>query len=260
VVTKLAAIGTVLKPGDTAFSIDGRPTVIMSGAVPAWRTIDIDSTSGIDILQLEQSLAAAGFDADGDLTVDREVDADTITAIKEWQASLDVEQTGVVALGEVIFQTTEVTVVASNSHVGAVATPGDTLLDVRSGTPYVDISTDSSWVQPGSKVTVSINGTRVQGTVVTLSSGIARVALEPSDAIRDGASARVTLSRTKATQQLLIPSSAILVSDVDGPTIRVKRGNSTETIRVTVVGSANSLAAVTTSDNTLKTGDNVATY
>ena len=43
VITGIAGVGTVLKPGDTAFSIDGRPTVVVPGAVPAWRAVDSDT-------------------------------------------------------------------------------------------------------------------------------------------------------------------------------------------------------------------------
>lgn len=262
VVTSLAPVGVVLKAGDEIFAIDGRPTILMTGSVPAWRTIDTGTTDGADVHQLETTLAAKGFDDDGAMTVDDHVDAHTIAAIDAWQASLDIAQTGEVALGEVVFEPTEVTVVALNAKLGAIATPGDALLDIRKGSPYVDISTDSSWVSAGSKVSVRINGSSVTGTVSALSGGIARVDLPASGALRDGASVTVTLTRIKVADQLLVPAISVLVSDLDGPTIAVVEGGQHRTVEVDVVASANDVAAVKPRSDSerLEVGEQVVQY
>ena len=252
----------MLEAGDEIFAIDGRPTVLMTGSVPAWRTIDANTTDGVDVRQLETSLAAKGFDDGGAMTVDDHVDTHTIAAINDWQASLDIAQTGEVALGEVIFEPTEVTVVALNAKLGAIATAGDALLDIRKGSPYVDISTDSSWVSAGSKVSVRINGSSVTGTVSALSNGIARVDIPPSSSLRDGSSVTVTLTRVKVADQLLVPAISVLVTDLDGPTVAVVEGGQRRTVDVDVVASANDVAAVAprTPADSLKAGDRVLQY
>ncbi len=260
IVTSLAPVGVVLKAGDQVFAIDGRPTILMIGAVPAWRTIGVDTTDGVDVFQLETSLAAKGFTDGGAMKVDEHLTSATVAAINAWQKSLSIAQTGEVALGEVIFEPTDVTVVAMSGKLGAVAMPGDGLLDIRKGAPYVDISTDSSWVAPGSQVSVNISRTKVSGTVAALSAGIARVDIPPSDTLRDGTPVTVTLTRTKIADQLLVPAMAILVSDIDGPTITVKDGDSTRVVDVDVLASANDVAAVKPKSGSLKPGDQVIQF
>lgn len=250
----------MIAPGDSIFAIDGRPTVVMSGAVPAWRTIDINTADGVDILQLETGLAAAGFTDGGRMAVDRHVDSRTISAINEWQKALGVTQTSSVPFGEVLFEGSPVTVVAVASTLGAVATPGTALLQVRQGDPYVAISTDASWVSPGTTVPVAIDRTRVTGTVASLTSGIAHVSLAAQSGLVDGASVIVTLTRPKVSHALLVPSTAILTTDLSGPTVTVTARGHTRVVDVDVVASANDTAAVTAKSGSLVAGDNVLTY
>jgi peptidoglycan hydrolase-like protein with peptidoglycan-binding domain len=260
IVTYLPTVGATLKSGDIAFAVDGRPTVMLSGSVPAWRTIGATTTSGVDVLQLETALAAMGFDSGGWLEVDGTVDEATVEAIKEWQRSLEVEATGEVSAGEVIFEPGEVSVVALNSTVGSVVTPGSALIDLRRGSPYVDISVDSSWVAVGDTVAVSFDQNRFRGTVASLESGIARIALANSG-VRDGAAARVTLTRQRVDDALLVPVSAVLVSDVDGPTLKVRDGKSAaRTVRVKVVAASDGQAAVEPIGATLAVGTAVRMY
>lgn len=174
IVTGLAAVGTVVKSGDVLFTVDGRATVLMAGSVPAWRAIGAETTPGVDVKQLESALAAGGFDADGWLEVDDTVDENTVLAIQAWQTSLEMDPTGEIGFGEVVFEPGEVTVVA-NSSVGSVVSPGSAIVDLRRGMPYVDVSTDASWAKVGQEVSVSVDQARLTGKVVSLESGIARI-------------------------------------------------------------------------------------
>ena len=110
----------------------------------------------------------------------------TIKAISDWQESLDQEPTGRIELGELIFQDGEIAVVALSSHLGAVVEPGETVLDVRTGDPFVDVSTDSSWVTIGTEVRVDLGANNMTGTVTGFSDGIAHVVLSPQTTVRDG--------------------------------------------------------------------------
>lgn len=217
----------------------------MTGSVQAWHAIDVDTTPGVDVLQLETAMNAAGFDAEGWLEVDDTVDENTILAIQAWQTSLEMDPTGEIGLGEVVFEPGEVTVVALNATVGSVVSPGEAIVDLRRGMPYVDVSTDASWATVGENVAVSVDQTQLTGQVVSLESGIARVELATAGNLRDGSSARVTLTKAKVAEALLVPSSSIIVSDIDGPTVMVERPRRLpmRIVRVKVLASANSKAA-----------------
>lgn len=261
IVTYLPAVGATLKSGDVVFGVDGRPTVLLKGSVPAWRTINADTTPGVDVKQLETALAAMGFTSDGWMEADGVVDDATTEAIKEWQRSLEIDATGEVSAGEVVFEPGAVSVVALDSGVGSVVTPGSNLVDLRRGSPYVDVTVDASWAKVGDRVAVSLDQNKVQGTVTSMASGIARVSLDGAS-VRDGASARVTLTRNRVASALLVPTSTIATSDVLGPTVAVKTGTgtATTTVRVKVIAASGGQAAVAPVDGGLTAGMTVRMY
>lgn len=261
IVTYLPAVGSTLTSGDVAFGVDGRPTVLLTGTVPAWRSINATTTPGVDVQQLETALQAMGFDSGGWLEVDGVVDDATTEAIKEWQRSLEVEATGEVSSGEVVFEPGDVSVVALSSTVGSVVTPGSSLVDLRRGTPYVDISVDSSWAKVTDQITVSIDQSQVPGTIVSMASGIARISVDGAN-IRDGATARVTLSRQRVANALLVPVSAIAMSDVLGPTvaIRTEDSESTNSVQVRVLAASNGQAAIEPVSGDIAPGMTVRMY
>ena len=241
--------------------MDGHPTIVVPGPVPAWRAIGPTTTKGVDVHQLESFLKSAGFTDNGAMTVDDVVTTATVAAIKQWQTALGVPVTGTVELGEVVFHDGDLTVVAINTKLGSVVTPGESVLDVRTGAPFVSVSTDSSWATIGSTVKISSGDVGTTGTISEFSAGIAKVTVAADVPLSDGASAIVTLTRTKVADQLLVPSSAILTGDVDGPTIAVKEGASTHVIRVEVVASANGTAAIKpTSGGVLAEGTQVQQF
>jgi hypothetical protein len=101
-VTWLPAVGQVIQPGQTLYSIDGRPVVLFDGALPAYRTLKAKDSAGQDILQLNRDLVQMGF-ADGQITVDDTWQAGTTDAVERWQASLGEKETGEIALGRIVF-------------------------------------------------------------------------------------------------------------------------------------------------------------
>jgi len=74
---------------------------------------------GDDVLQLEQSLVALGYDDDGKLVPDDTFSYETTRAIKSLQADLGVEQDGIFELGEFVFLSGPAQV------LDQLATPGD---------------------------------------------------------------------------------------------------------------------------------------
>ena len=91
--------GDQVSQGGQLFTVDLRPVVAAQGDVPAFRTIEKGSR-GADVEQMQRLLSDTGFYTG---QIDGEVGALTEEAIRAWQKSLDVEATGTVALGDVIF-------------------------------------------------------------------------------------------------------------------------------------------------------------
>jgi hypothetical protein len=91
--------GEVVEPGDVLYTVGLRPVVAAVGSVPMFRDL-ARGASGDDVVQLQGMLAALGFysgEPNGTL------DAATESAVGAWQDSLGVDDTGVVAAGDVVF-------------------------------------------------------------------------------------------------------------------------------------------------------------
>ena len=101
-ITALPEPGALLERGATAFEIDGLPVIVMWGDKPAWRPLSEESAAGADIKQFESNLVLFGY-ADDDLEIDEEFTATTTELVEQWQADLELEETGVVELGRVLF-------------------------------------------------------------------------------------------------------------------------------------------------------------
>lgn len=100
VVTGIAiGAGDEVTHGTTLYSVDLRPVVIAQGTVPAFRSVTA-GVEGPDVAQVQALLAALGH-YDG--PVDGDAGAATEQAIKRWQKAQGVEETGVVAAGDIIF-------------------------------------------------------------------------------------------------------------------------------------------------------------
>lgn len=91
--------GAEVSQGSLLYTVGLRPVVVAQGSVPAFRDVGY-GTTGEDVRQTQQMLADLGFYKD---KIDGEAWYQTVSAIREWQKSLGVEQTGVVATGDVIF-------------------------------------------------------------------------------------------------------------------------------------------------------------
>jgi multidrug efflux system membrane fusion protein len=118
VVTDIVEVGTIVRSGEVLYEVNTQPIVVLEGSIPAYRAFNSRMSDGSDVEQLEQALADAGFDPDGDMDIDEEFTASTADAIERLQESIGAEDDGELALGEVIFAPTEVSFI------------GDVLVDV----------------------------------------------------------------------------------------------------------------------------------
>ncbi|MEM7284889.1 MAG: peptidoglycan-binding protein [Actinomycetota bacterium] len=123
-VTWVAPAGTTLNRGNVIAEVDGEPIFLWYGDLPAWQDMDTNTDVGNDVLQVEENLTVLGYDLFTGLTIT--VDGDwtsyTTEAVELLQSSFDIEETGELALGSVLFVDGPVTVdstVARGSSVRA---------------------------------------------------------------------------------------------------------------------------------------------
>jgi hypothetical protein len=127
VVTTISAMGSTVSVGQPIYTIDLQPTVLLRGAVPAFRTLDQNSEAGADIAQLEQALVDLGLGAG--LTVDEDFTAATAAAVEKWEAALGrFDPDGTVALGDVIFTLGDLRVAEISAAVGTQVRADSTVL------------------------------------------------------------------------------------------------------------------------------------
>ena len=140
--------GIEVAVGDTVN--DGRPVVSLTGA---------DPLTGDDVSTLEENLAALGFDAGGDLSVDGTWDDATTRAVMAWQESIGAPVDGVVDLGEAWISPTPIRVTEQIAGVGSAVNPGAPVLAVSSSDTVVtaDLPTgDQGSLEVGDAVTVTL--------------------------------------------------------------------------------------------------------
>jgi hypothetical protein len=61
VVTYFPDEGSVITFGGVLYSVDNKPVILLQGSTPFYRTLDLTSDSGPDILQLEEALVYLGY-------------------------------------------------------------------------------------------------------------------------------------------------------------------------------------------------------
>ncbi|HJR26018.1 MAG TPA: peptidoglycan-binding protein [Acidimicrobiales bacterium] len=173
VVTTVAASGSTVEPGGALFSVDFEPTVVLRGAVPAYRALDVDATDGPDVAQLEQGLVDLGHGSG--VTVDEHFDAGTAAAVKRWEDALGrATPDGRVELGDIAFAGGAVRVGTISADVGARVQEGSTVLQATPTEHVVTVDLDanrSNELEPGTKVGLTMpDDTETTGTVATIGS------------------------------------------------------------------------------------------
>lgn len=130
-ITSTADTDALVERGDVLYAVDERPVVVFYGDVPLYRPIGADTPDGGDVEVLETNLAALGFDADGTLVVDRQVDDATIDAIDAWQADIGTDADGVVDPAQVLVVAGPAVVADAVADVGAAIRVGNPVLSMQ---------------------------------------------------------------------------------------------------------------------------------
>ena len=79
-VTYLPEEGTVVNYGEILFAVDNKPVILVEGSIPFYRTLDLNSKPGPDVLQLEKALQFLGY-ASEDFIPDETFDEITSTML-----------------------------------------------------------------------------------------------------------------------------------------------------------------------------------
>jgi peptidoglycan hydrolase-like protein with peptidoglycan-binding domain len=196
VFTGLPALGSVLTRGQVVYRVDGRPIPLFYGDAPEWRQLSAGVADGTDSYELQANLIALGL-APSVLRADNTFDWFTAQAVRSWQASLGLPQTGVVRPGDVIYMPGAIRVTAVEPSVGMFAQPGQPVLQATSTQHTVIVQLNvalESLVKVGDAVTISLpdGKTTAAGTVAT----IGTVAVAPSGGNQNGPPQEATVTVT----------------------------------------------------------------
>lgn len=162
-ITALPAPGAVLDRGHVVYQVDATPVVLFLGELPLYRDVAPDVTNGPDVQLVEENLAALGF---GSFTPNTTFNTATENAIKKWQDSLGLEETGVIRPADVIVTSGPVRVATVTPERGDAGS-GD-LLTYTSTTRVVTVELEESQQdlgKAGTRVAMTVRGKEVAGTV-----------------------------------------------------------------------------------------------
>jgi multidrug efflux pump subunit AcrA (membrane-fusion protein) len=143
IVTSVAAEGSVVHPGGVLYTLDGSvPVVLLTGSTPAWRTLAPGMTDGVDVRQLEENFVALGF-AHASLKPDEHWDDATTDAVRAWQRSIGLAESGSIPIGQVVFRPTGLRVTSTSVETGDSVTASTPVLEATSDrrAVSVDLST-----------------------------------------------------------------------------------------------------------------------
>ncbi|PPS69439.1 MULTISPECIES: peptidoglycan-binding domain-containing protein [Streptomyces] len=146
---------------------------------------------GMDVLQFESNLAALGYTG---FTVDEEFTDLTARAVKRWQKSLGLPQTGTVGIGDVVYSTGKVRIGHAGVRLGSPATDDALRYTGTSRKVVVNASAaEDSWAVRGAAVTVGLpDGKSVKGEVAS----VGKSATAPEEGGGEGGSATPTVPVT----------------------------------------------------------------
>ncbi len=212
-----------------------------------------EAANGQDILQLEISLQALGFEAGGALIVDGIYDPATREAVLAFQENSGLRPDGVLHLGEVVFMPDDVRVTGQLVSDSSQVSAGNTVISVSSPEKVVrlDLPADQQGlVAPGSAVTVKLpDFTEVGGTVVSVPQTATRsndgpatfqvlIALDdPSQAgDLDEAPVDVTIESDSVESVLAVPVSALVALLEGGYAVEVPHDDGTRSLVAVEVG------------------------
>lgn len=169
----------------------GSPTPGGAGAGGAGSGGTGGTLRGMDVLQFESNLAALGYTG---FTVDEEFTDLTARAVKRWQKSLGLPQTGTVGVGDVVYSAGRVRIGHAGVRLGSAVTEDVLTYTGTSRKVVVNASAaEDSWAVRGAAVTIGLpDGRSVKGEVAS----VGKSATAPEEGGGEGGSAAPTVPVT----------------------------------------------------------------
>ncbi len=264
VVTAVPATGADLTRGSVLFAVDSQPVALLYGELPIWRSLSKGS-SGPDVLQLETNLAALGYTASGNMTVNDKFTYYTGVALKAWETAMgfsspdttfdaseavylpgSVRVDSVVTRGTVATKATEVLTVAVTDDVADTVVGDHGVSSTSSATQEVALqvtTTDQSLFSGGLAVQVELaDATTIAGTVSSVGTTVKRSGSGPNStlyvdvsiAIPDEPAAgliegpvTVHVPSQSAKQALMVPVRALVALEEGGYAVQLQASDGT---------------------------------
>lgn len=165
--TKLPADGDKVDCGDVLYRVDDDPVLLLCGAVPAYRDLDIGDR-GKDVRQLNRNLHKLGYDVGID-SDGNEFTWRTEEALRKLQRDRGLDVTGALDVDDAVFLPKSVRIAKVTGELGGAARPGAPVAQATSDTLDVQVDLDASQqgeVKKGDRAQITLPGnTSVKGTV-----------------------------------------------------------------------------------------------
>ncbi|MET9225896.1 peptidoglycan-binding protein [Lentzea sp. NPDC003310] len=241
-VTKLPAPGQTTELGKELYRVDDQPVVVFFGTTPLFRTLDAPGLKGSDVAVVMDNLAALGH-AVGTRPKDpakAEFTQRVADALKKWQKTLGVEQTGTLAPGRVLVLDRPMRVGTVKAQLGAPA--AEELFEITPTTRLVTLQvpvTEAGALKAGMPVQIVRPDNRpVPAKVTTLTpspvppenGGAAKldVVITPDDPASvsdlDTAPVRLTITTESRTGVLTVPLAALVALKEGGYAVQLPSG------------------------------------
>ncbi len=265
--TALPRSGDVVQPGETIAEVDGRPIVLVQGALPMWRALGPSVSDGKDVLQLEFALAALGYAETYGVTVDDDWTATTTKAVKAFQADHGQDDDGTIDVGDIVWVDGAVRVDSVAGLLGQAASEAGIKVTGTAQTVHVNVDVaDADLVPVGTAVTVELpSGETLDGTVSTVGTvetgddGTSTIPIDVTmtggESVPDGLPVSVHVTTVAATGVLAVPVEALLALAGGGYALEVSNGDgTTHLVKVTLGAFADGKVAVS---GDVRAGDEV---
>nr|CTQ95803.1 Putative peptidoglycan binding domain 1 [Kibdelosporangium sp. MJ126-NF4] len=260
-VTWLPAAGAKIDRGGVLYKVDNKPAVLFVGDTPTYRKLDAPGIKGPDVKVVNKNLATMGYLGTAAGRLDTFTEASQ-AAVRKWQKALQVDQTGVVDLPDVVVLPAPVRVGTITAQLGAAA--DSALLGVTSDAKVVTLSlapNDASGVTTGAKVDISLpSGGKTTGVVASSTKVVQKgdsptgggdkmtvtiTVDDPAAVAAAEGSVTVKLGGTAKAGVLAVPVAALLALKEGGYALQVLSGDGTTLVPVQTGMFANGLVEVT---------------
>lgn len=228
-VTWLPAAGAVVEPGQPLYKVDDRPVVLFAGDTPLFRKLDTPGTRGPDAKVVNRNL---GLNGD-------EYGSATAAALKRWQKTNKLPETGHIEPGDVVVLPGVVRVESTKTALGGKAEGELMSLTGADRAVSVDVPADqTAALKQGTEVSVELpDGKQAKGTVTsvgTVASStegknerpkvVASVALADAGGLMSGPVKVKVASETK-NGVLAVPIGALVALKEGGYALQRKEGS-----------------------------------